>query len=141
MAELRGGEDISVGADVQVRPHNLAYYSSTNTMMQFYVPGYLTTHVNYSDWIDNFPRDRLLILSYSQLVSDLPGQLGRLGNFLNLSLTRADVDCVLRNSRGVFKREKKRQNTKLTKDIRLKVDSVKLTVTLKAQIHSPDLIL
>ena len=85
-----------------------------------------------SDWIDNFPRDKLLILSYSQLVSDLPGQLRRLASFLKISLTDADMDCVVTNSQGVFKREKKSQRITLSKDIQLKVESVKLNVTLKA---------
>ena len=94
-----------------------------------------------SDWIDNFPRDKLLILSYSQLVSDLPGQLRRLASFLKISLTDADMDCVVTNSQGVFKREKKSQRITLSKDIQLKVESVKLNVTLKAQKHNPTIIL
>ena len=91
-----------------------------------------------SDWIDNYPRDKLLILSYSQLLTDLPTQLRRLATFLKISLTEADIDCVLTNSQGVFKREKKNQKTQLTKDLKLKVESVKSNVTLKALTHNPD---
>ena len=91
----------------------------------------------YSDWIDNYPRDKLLILSYSQLVSDLPGQLRRLATFLRISVSEADMDCVVANSQGVFKRKKKSQKITLPKDIQLKVESVKLNVSLKAQTHNP----
>lgn len=105
-------------------------------------PGFVMEKISgwgrmYSDWIDNFPRDKLLILSYAQLVSDLPGQLTRLATFLKVSLTEAEIDCVVTNSKGVFRREKKKQKTDLKKDIQLKVDSVKLNVTLKAQTHNP----
>ena len=91
-----------------------------------------------SDWIDNYPRDKLLILSYAQLVSELPSQLRRLASFLKISLTEADIDCVLTNSQGVFKREKIKQRTQLTKDLELKVESVKSNVTQKALTHNPD---
>ena len=90
-----------------------------------------------SDWIDNYSRDKLLILSYSQLVSDLPRQLWTLASFLKISVSEADMDCVVNNSQGVYKRKKKSQKIDLSKDIQLKVESVKLNVTLKAQAHNP----
>ena len=90
-----------------------------------------------SDWIDNYPRDKLLILSYSQLVSDLPRQLWKLASFLKISVSEADMDCVVNNSQGVYKRKKKSQKIDLSKDIQLKVESVKSNVTLKAQAHNP----
>ena len=87
------------------------------------------------DWLENFHPRSLLIVSYSQLVSDLETQLWRLSSFLGLSISRSDMDCVLQHSKGAFKREKKQQNTNLENNIMKIIDLHKTEIMFLATSH------
>ena len=58
------------------------------------------------DWLENFNPQHLLVVSYSQLVSDLRSQLKRMATFLNVTVTENDLNCSLQRREGIFKRKK-----------------------------------
>ena len=66
------------------------------------------------DWLHNFSPSRLLVVSYSQLRTDLRSELLRMTAFLNLTVTEEVLNCTLRGKEGVFKRKKISQNVNVT---------------------------
>ena len=56
------------------------------------------------DWMNNFAGP-LLLVSYSQLVSNLRQSLEQILAFLELPVHRGDLDCALARQEGVFKRQ------------------------------------
>ena len=58
------------------------------------------------DWLDNSTPGRLLVLSYSQLKTDLRSQLLRMSAFLNLTVTEETLNCTIMEKEGVFRRMK-----------------------------------
>ena len=58
------------------------------------------------DWLENFSPQQLLVVSYSQLVTDLRSQLKRMATFLNVTVTENDLNCTLQRREGSFKRKK-----------------------------------
>ena len=86
-----------------------------------------------SDWLTNFNNSNLLVVSYSQLVDDLPGQLLRLGSFFKANVSLTDINCVLENREGVFKRSKKIQETYLDSEVLEIVRKAKLEIEVLAK--------
>ena len=66
------------------------------------------------DWLNNSSPGRLLVVSYSQLKTDLRSQLLRMTAFLNLTVTEETLNCTLTEKEGVFRRKKISQNVRLT---------------------------
>ena len=62
------------------------------------------------DWLEKSNPDRLLVISYSQLRTDLRSQLLRMTAFLNLTVTEEVLNCTMEAKEGVFKRKKIDQN-------------------------------
>ena len=50
--------------------------------------------------------DRLLIVHYEELQSNLKSQLKKISDFLRISIDEEVYECVIQNSKGKFKREK-----------------------------------
>ena len=92
------------------------------------------------DWLSNLGPERLLVVSYAQLVSDLPTQLKRMTDFLHLNVSKESLDCTLKRQEGMFKRKSKNQNTK-TKDTNLaaKIIDYKTEVWLAASKFVEDI--
>ena len=62
------------------------------------------------DWLNNSSPGRLLVVSYSQLKTDLRSQLLRMTAFLNLTVTEEVLNCTMNAKEGVFRRRKIVQN-------------------------------
>ena len=56
-----------------------------------------------TDWLQNFTGP-LLVLSYSQLKSEVEATLRRTLDFLGVSLTREQLECALKNQEGIYRR-------------------------------------
>ena len=85
------------------------------------------------DWIENFNPDRLLIISYSKLLTDLSSQLVRMTTFLNVTVTEDQLQCTLRRSEGAFKRKKREQKLPIDKSTRDLLEEYK-TEVMKAAV-------
>ena len=68
----------------------------------------------YLDWLENSSPGRLLVVSYSQLKTDLRSQLLRMTAFLNVTVTEEVLNCTMKEREGVFRREKISQDVILT---------------------------
>ena len=66
------------------------------------------------DWLQNFSPSRLLVVSYSQLRTDLRSQLLRMTAFLNLTVTEEVLNCTMKGKEGVFRRKKISQKVIVT---------------------------
>ena len=66
------------------------------------------------DWLENSSPGHLLVLSYSQLETDLRSQLLRMTEFLNLNTTEEVLNCTINLKEGVFRRRKIGQNVMVT---------------------------
>ena len=62
-----------------------------------------------TDWLQNFTGP-LLVLSYSQLKSEVETSLRRTLDFLGVSLTREQLECALKHQEGIYRRRKKNGN-------------------------------
>ena len=80
------------------------------------------------DWIENFNPDRLLIVSYSKLLTDLSSQLVRMTTFLNVTVTEDQLQCTLRRSEGAFKRKKREQKLLIDQSTRDLLEEYKTEV-------------
>ena len=59
-------------------------------------------------WRNNFNDSKnFLIVQYEDLLKDLKGQLKKIAKFLQISIDNKIYKCVVQNSKGNFKREKK----------------------------------
>jgi len=56
-----------------------------------------------TDWLQNFTGP-LLVLSYSQLKSEVETSLRRTLDFLGVSLTREQLECALKHQEGIYRR-------------------------------------
>ena len=80
------------------------------------------------DWLENFSPSRLLVVSYSQLRTDLRSELLRMTAFLNLTVTEEVLNCTMNGKEGVFRRKKigqkvivTQQNLKLLNEYKTEV--------------------
>ena len=56
-----------------------------------------------TDWLQNYTGP-LLVLSYSQLKSEVETSLRRTLDFLGVSLTREQLECALKHQEGIYRR-------------------------------------
>ena len=66
------------------------------------------------DWIKNF-QGSLLVIFYQDLVDRLEEQLSKMLDFLSVSSTQEDMDCVIKRKEGIYRRKKK--NTDIKKHV------------------------
>ncbi|KAI5726149.1 hypothetical protein M8J77_024499 [Diaphorina citri] len=74
------------------------------------------------DWLHNFPGP-IHIITYEDLVSNLPHTLLSILHFIELPVTQADLDCAVRRREGIFRRRKRK--TKLqpfTKEMKVQLE-------------------
>ena len=80
------------------------------------------------DWMENSSPDHLLLVSYSQLVSDLSTQLYRIATFLNVTVTEEDMACTLQRREGLFQRKKVGQKIDVDKNVMKLLEEYKTEV-------------
>ena len=67
-------------------------------------------HMNM-DWVTNFNKP-LLVVFYSDLVDHLEDTLAKMLDFLNVSYSKENMECVLKRKEGIYRRKKKNGNLK-----------------------------
>ena len=63
------------------------------------------------DWVQNF-QGPLLVILYNDLVEDTEKELRRMVEFLEISVTQENMDCVMKHKEGIYRRKKKNGNLK-----------------------------
>ena len=63
------------------------------------------------DWVQNF-QGPLLVILYNDLVEKTEMELRRMVEFLKISVTQENMDCVMKHKEGIYRRKKKNGNLK-----------------------------
>jgi len=65
---------------------------------------------HYSDWLENNPRENLMVLHYEHIQQNLRHSLRRIAEFLGFKEDQGRIECAYQHSTGYFKRNHKKEN-------------------------------